>query len=153
MRKVAGKVMENMVLIRFLRGGYIAAGDWISKAAETKFGGRWSVSYNKRPSGKPVTPDKIRMVDTNNLANSYRVLEADHNHVTVGPGKTSHGGAGPLIAEKEENAGNAIVGFTSEINNALKYEMENYVDLVARGKEPPYLPKSRIGRKKIKVKA
>ena len=151
LRKVAGKVMENMVLIRFLRGGYKTVSDWKSKASATKFDGRWSVGYKKRPSGQEVTPDKIRMVDTKELANSYRILHADHNSVTVGPGKRGHGGAGEKIAEKEEKAGNAIVGFTEEINKALTYEMENYVHLVATGREPPYLPKSRIGRKSVSI--
>lgn len=151
MRKVAGKVMENMVLIRFLRGGYIKVGDWLSKAVATKFSGRFSVDYKKRPSGAEVTADKIRMLDTNELANSYRILSATANEVTVGPGKTSHGGAGEAIAEKEENSGNHIVGFTEEINSALKYEMQNYLDKVANGKEPPYLPKSRIGRKQVSI--
>jgi len=151
MRKVAGKVMENMVLIRFLRGGYKMKGDWKSTASSTKFGGRWSEKYNKRPSGATVSADKIRMLDTNELANSYRQLSVDHNHVTVGPDKRSHGGDGELIAEKEEKAGNHIVGFTDEINKALEYEMQNYLDMVANGREPPYLPKSSIGRQSVSV--
>jgi len=151
MRKVAGKVMENMVLIRFLRGGFKRKGDWKSTASSTKFGGRWALKYNKRPSGATVSPDKIRMLDTNELANSYRILTATANKVTIGPGKTSHGGDGELIAEKEEKAGNPIVGFTPEINKAMDYELQNYLDQVANGREPPYLPKSRIGRQQVSV--
>ena len=93
----------------------------------------------------------LKEVDTKELANSYRILHADHNSVTVGPGKRGHGGAGEKIAEKEEKAGNTIVGFTEEINKALTYEMENYVHLVATGREPPYLPKSRLGRRAVSI--
>ena len=160
MRKVVVPTMVNMVLIRFLRGGYLAAGDWLSNARETKLGGRWAKDYKKRPSGQLITADKIRLVDSGNdaeLANSYRGLEVTANSATVGPGKTAHGGAGIDIAKQAETLrpagwGNHIVGFTTEINEALKYEMQNYLDRMATGKEPPYLPKSRLGRRKVKVK-
>ena len=53
--------------------------------------------------------------------------------------------------ERQENAGNHIVGFTPEINDALAAEMQHYLDLVAEGREPPYLPKSRLGRKNVSL--
>ena len=144
--------MTNMVLTRFARGGYETSGDWKSTGSgPTQLDGRWQASYHKRPSGAEISTDKIRMVDTAELANSYRVLDADSNSVTVGPGKTAHGGAGPKIAEVQEEAGNHIVGFTTEINNALAAETQHYLDLIADGKEPPYLPKSRLGRTKPRV--
>ena len=144
--------MTNMVMTRFARGGYEKPGDWKSTGSgPTKFNDRWSEKYNTRPSGDEVSPDKIRDVDTGELANSYRVLSADANQVTVGPGKTSHGGAGPKIAKREEDGGNHIVGFTREINTALAQETQYYLDRIAEGREPPYLPKSRLGRSRPKV--
>ena len=150
MRKCAGSVMQGNVIIRFLRGGYEAVGDWVSHAKGAKaFGGRFSADYKKRPSGDPVTSASIRMVDTREFANSYRVLDATADSVTVGPGKRAHGGAAEKIADRAENEGNPITGFTSETIGALNTEMQNYLDRMANGQEPPYLPKSRLGVKGV----
>jgi len=155
MRKVAGKVMENMVIIRFLRGGYRVKGDWKTASKRGKFQDRWSEPYWVRPTKNIVSPDKIRNVDTRTMGNNHKILSATPNSVTVGPSTTVrnpvNGALISKIAEREEKIGNHIVGFTDEINTAMTYEMQNYLDLVANGKEPPYLPKSRIGRKRVKV--
>ena len=147
--------MTNMVVTRFARGGYEQKGDWKSASGHRKFQDRWSKSYNVRPSEDIVTPDKIRNVDTTTLSSNYRVLSADANQVTVGPNKTVRN---PItntpitkIAEREERIGNHIVGFTREINTALAQETQYYLDRIAEGREPPYLPKSRLGRSRPKV--
>ena len=151
MRKVVGPVMQGQIIVRFLRGGFTRAGDWKSMAAGAKkFSDRWSADYNERPSGDIVTPASIRNVDTgsgDSFANSYRVITADADSVTVGPGVTKKQGRAVKIAEREENGGNAITGFTTETIGALDREMQAYLDAVANDREPPYLPKSRIGKR------
>ena len=148
MRKAIGHTMQSQVIVRFARGGYESPGDWKSASAETKYDGRWSKDYDTRPSGDEVTAGKIRNVDTRQFANSYRVISADHEHATVGPGVSGKGGKAPLIAEREENIDNHIVGFSSETIRALDTEMQNYLDHMARtGESPPYLPKSHLGRR------
>ena len=145
MRKVVGPVMQSQVIVRFLRGGYERAKDWVSAAVGPHiFNDRWSERYAQRPSGRFISASSIRMVDTGQLANSYRVLNADSDSVTVGPGARSHNGAGEKIAERAENEGNTITGFTAETISVLDSEMQWYLDAVAEGIEPPYLRKSRL---------
>jgi len=140
--------MQSQVIVRFARGGFNQSGDWKSTSeGPTKYNDRWAKDYHIRPSGAEVTADKIRMVDTGNLANSYRVLEASQDHVTVGPGKTAHGGAAGVIAEAQENAGNNIVGFSSETMTAMDAEVQHALDRMANGQEIHYQPKSRLSKR------
>ena len=84
-RKVIWPVMHNGVLIRYLTGKGPGGKVWKSASARTKFGGRWSADYDTRPSGDAVTPDKLRNVDTGELADSYHPIKMTADECIVGP--------------------------------------------------------------------
>ncbi len=146
-RKVIKPVMLNGVLVRFLTGKGPGGKIWKSASALTKMGGRWSAGYNKRPSGDMVTADKTRNVDTTELADSFRAIECTADKCKVGP----RGERNRNIAKREAGIGNMMVGWDTELKRACDQEMSAYAFQIAQGKEPPYLPRSRIGKRNVSV--
>jgi hypothetical protein len=57
---------------------------WQSNAAVTKYGGKFSVDYNVRPSGKKVAPTSKRWLDTSATRNSIKTkIEKVRNAVSL----------------------------------------------------------------------
>lgn len=145
--EVIGRVMRNMVLIRFLTGKGPFGKLWKSWAKETKFNGRFSKAYRKRPSGDLVTADKIRNTDTRTLANSYEVT-ARPGYASVGPGGKQKE-LNSIIANKEEEHGNYITGWDNTVGNAANAEIVEFLDRMALGQGPQSVPVSSIGRRQF----
>jgi len=143
---VVGRVMHNMIMIRFLRGAGPNNDKWTSWSSKTQQNGRWSANYKKRPSGAMITADKIRLIDTRTLANSYK-RKIKPGFAEVGP----TGERNKKIAENEANHGNDIVGWDAQVTNATTMEMQAFVDRMALGLPPRAIPVSSIGKKRIRV--
>ena len=142
-REVVGPLMTSMVSFNFLRGKDPNGKTWKSWAAKTKFGGRWSLEYDKRPSGTPVTADKTRLVDTGALADSYKEKTRSARNVIVGPTGSTH----EKVAENEEKHGNFITGWGNDALRALAAEMQEFVNRMALGRYPQSRPVSTVGRR------
>ena len=143
-RMVVGPVMVTGVIMRFLSGKGPGGKAWMSGAKSTKLGGRYSQAYKVRPSGREVSASSIRNTDTGALANSHTVTEADAVHVKVGPGVRGKGGVARKIMEREAKYGNHAVGWDAPLKRVLNSEIQAFVDEIAMGRKPRYLPKSRI---------
>lgn len=137
MERVIGHTMVNIVMMRFLRGQGPNGEQWMSIASDTKEGGRWAASYRIRPSGDEVTGDKIRLVDTKQLMNSYRVLSASADRVEVGPagGRSSGPSNEELAAIFEGKHQNIITGWDDESMNLIDLEMGEMLARVVLGED------------------
>jgi len=134
MRHVIGNAMYLIVQVRFLTGKGPDRELWKSSAAETKFGGKFAASYKKRPSGRAVTSSSLRLSDTGELRDAFRVLQYSANHVEVGPTTRAKGGVAKKIAERAETDWkNHIVGWDRGAIKIMDMEIEKGLDLVARG--------------------
>lgn len=134
MRNIIGHAMYLVVKVRFLTGKGPDKKQWKSSSKKTKFGGRFSAAYNKRPSGRLVTASSLRLSDTGELRESYRVLKYDADSVEVGPLASGKGGIAQDIAEAaEENWENHIVGWDKVALDIVDMEIEKGLDLIARG--------------------
>lgn len=134
MKNVIGHAMYLVVKVRFLTGKGPGKKQWKSPSAETKFGGRFSKKYKKRPSGRPVTSSSLRLSDTGELRDSYKVLHYGANHVEVGPLASGKGGKAKVIAEAaEENWNNPITGWDKVALDIVDMEVEKGLDMIARG--------------------
>ncbi len=145
--KVIGPVMVTGVIMRFLKGRGPNGKLWKSGAGETKLGGRYSKRYKKRPSGRLVSASSIRNTDTGDLANSHFILSATAKGVKVGPKATLKNGKARKIMEREARYGNHAVGWDNTLKRVLDAEQQAFIDTIAQGKTPTYLPKSKIVRR------
>lgn len=134
--KVVGGAMVVNVVSGFLKQEDPKGKKWKSSAKVTKFGGRFSESYKKRPSGDPVTASSLRLSDTGDdgLRGSYDVLWASRSNVEVGP-------VGPRnrrIAEAAETSwGNHIVGWGKRGITILDHVVSTALNYVMAGRTPP----------------
>jgi len=143
-RMVVGPVMVTGVIMRFLAGKGPKGKAWLSGAKSTKLGGKYSQAYNRRPSGRDVSASSIRNTDTGALANSHTVIKADGRGVKVGPGVRGKSGKARKIMEREAGYGNYAVGWDAPLKRIVDAETQAFVDEIAMGRTPRYLPKSRI---------
>jgi len=143
-RMVIGPVMVTGVIIRFLEGKGPDGAAWKSGARTTKLGGKYSVAYGRRPSGRIVSASSIRNTDTGALANSHRVLKADASTVKVGPGVRGKKGKARKIMQREAAYGNYAIGWDGPLKRILDAEQQTFIDEIAQGKTPRYQPKSKI---------
>ena len=143
-RMVVGPVMVTGVIMRFASGVGPENKPWLSGAKSTKLGGKYSTEYDKRPSGRRVSAASIRNTDTGALANAHTVKTADASRVVVGPGVRGKGGKAVKIMEREAKYGNYAVGWDKPLRRVLNAEIQAFVDEIAMGRPPRYLPKSRI---------
>lgn len=146
-RMVIAPTMLTMTIVAFAEGEGPDNSKWKSKAAQTKLGGRFSERYNKRPSGRPVDSASIRNLDTGALANGHTVIKADQKTVKVGPGVRGKGGKARVIMEREATYDNYAVGWDDRRIRVVIAELKAFFDDIAQGKEPRYIPRSRIRRK------
>ena len=146
-RMVVAPVMVTGVIMRFLEGKGPDGATWKSGAAVTKLGGKYSRSYNKRPSGRKVSASSIRNTDTGDLANAHTVIKANASTVKVGPGVRGKHGKARVIMEREAKYGNYAVGWNSDLRKILDAEAQVFIDIIARGGTPTYQPRSRIMRR------
>lgn len=136
MDRVMGETIRDLIKASFLAAKDGDRNPWKSNAADTKFNGRFAASYKTRPSGDTVTADKVRLTDTAELRGSYRKLEVDADHVTVGP----EGARNETIAKAaEEKWGNRIAGWGEFRESFARVEIDKVWDHVTRG-----IPISRI---------
>lgn len=136
MEKVVGHTMVNIVQMRFLRGAGPDNVQWLSIAADTKEGGRWAASYRIRPSGDEISSDKIRLLDTGQLMNSYKVLFASAERVEVGPiTERNEGGISneELAAVFQDKHKNLIVGWDEESAHLIDFEVREMLARVILG--------------------
>lgn len=131
LRRVMGEVIRDFIKASFLTGKDPRGEKWQSNAAETQLGGRWAASYHRRPSGAPVSADKIRLTDTGELRESYNILRVTSDEVIVGPDSPRS----INIALRAETVwGNAIAGWgpdggfresfaMAEVNRAWEHMM------------------------------
>ena len=136
--------MVTGVIMRFLTGKGPKGKEWLSGASKTKLSGKYSEAYNKRPSGRMVSASSIRNTDRGALANSHRVLKATSKGVKVGPGANGKKKKARKIMDREAGYGNYAVGWDKDLREILKKEIQAFVDEIAMGRKPRYLPKSRI---------
>ena len=142
---VIGPVMVTGVIMRFATGKGPNNKPWVSKAKSgTKLGGKYSIPYNTRPSGRAVSAGSIRNTDTGALANAHTVIKADAHNVKVGPGARGKGGKARDIMKREAGYGNHAVGWDRPLKRVVDAETQAFVDEIAMGRKPRYLPKSRI---------
>ena len=142
--KVVGQVMVTGVIMRFLKGRGPDGRVWKSGAKETKLGGKYSKRYKKRPSGRKVSASSIRNTDTGVLANSHRILSVSASGVKVGPKAAEKGGKARKIMQREAAYGNFAVGWDNTLKRVLSAEQQAFINEIAEGKRPRYLPRSRI---------
>lgn len=146
-RMVIGPVMVTGVIMRFLKGRGPDGKLWKSRAKETKLGGKYSRAYKKRPSGRLVSAASIRNTDTGDLANSHNILKATSKTVKVGPVAGGKSGLARKIMQREAGYGNHAVGWDGTLKRVLDAEQQAFIDEIAQGKTPRYLPKSKIRRR------
>ena len=96
---------------------------WLSNAAQTKLGGRFSVAYNTRPSGATVTGSSSRLTDTGAFRRSFRTILMRWDKLIVGPTGSRNG----IIAQAAAAWGNIVAGFGPKLRNDLNKLMENYL--------------------------
>lgn len=138
MRKVVGHTMVNIVMMRFLRGQGPNGEQWMSIAADTKEGGRWAASYRIRPSGDVISSGSIRLVDTKQLMNSYKVVFSSADKVEVGPlAERAEGGLSceELAAIFEDKHHNIITGWDEESMNLIDLEVGEMLARVVLGED------------------
>jgi hypothetical protein len=143
-RKVIGPVMVTGVILRFQTGKGPDGAEWKSGAATTKLGGKFSERYDTRPSGRKVTASSIRNLDTGALANAHTVIEADAQHVKVGPGVRGKAGKARKVMEREATYGNNAVGWDDALVKVVNAEIQAFMDEIAAGRKPRYLPRSKV---------
>lgn len=143
-RMVIGPTMLTMAIVSFATATGPDDKQWRSGAAQTKLGGRFSLKYNKRPSGRVVGADSLRNLDTGALANGHVVIEANASRVKVGPGTRGKSGKARVIMEREAGYGNHAVGWDRKRIQIVRAELQAFFDDIAMGREPRYLPRSRI---------
>jgi len=148
-RMVIGPTMVTGVIMRFLVGKGPNDAEWKSEAKRTKLGGKYSFTYYTRPSGHRVSAASIRNTDTGALANCHRVLKATSKFVKVGPGVKGKDGVARKIMQREAKYGNFAIGWDAPLRRILNAEIQAFVDEIAMGGTPRYLPKSKI---KMRVK-
>ncbi len=136
---VIAPAMVSIVKMRFLKGKGPKDIAWKSWAKVKKYSDRWSEKYKTRPSGNKVTPDKIRNVDTKELANSYKST-ASSSGVKTGP----KGKRNIEIASREEKHNNIITGWDNHSIRIINAEIKEFVNRMALGKFPQSKPRSRI---------
>lgn len=140
-RRIIGHAMDLVVKMRFAMAEGPNREEWKSSADETKFNGKFSVRYKKRPSGSPVTAGARRLSDTGELAAAYGILHSDANHVTVGPLRRAKGGKAHLIAERAESDwGNQITGWDRIATKVVELEISEGLDEVMRGRGIDNIP-------------
>ncbi len=142
--KVVGPVMVTGVIMRFLTGAGPNGSAWKSGAAKTKLGGKYSKRYNKRPSGRKVSASSIRNTDTGDLANAHFILHSSAKGVLVGPKAAQKDDKARKIMEREAGYGNYAIGWDNKLRRILDAEQQAFIDIIAQGKTPTYLPKSKI---------
>ncbi len=143
-RMVIGPTMLTMAIVAFATATGPNDKPWKSKAKQTKLDGRFSLRYNKRPSGRVVSADSVRNLDTGALANGHEVIEANASRVKVGPGTRGKGGKARVIMQREAGYGNHAVGWDRKRIQIVRAELKAFFDDIAMGREPRYLPRSRI---------
>lgn len=142
MRRIIGPAMDLVVKIRFLMAQGPGREDWKSSASKTKYNGKFSVNYIKRPSGSPVTPGSRRLSDTGELAGAYGILHHGANHVAVGPLASAKGGKAKKIAERaEKDWGNHITGWDRIATGIVERELSEGLDEVMRGRAIDNIPR------------
>ena len=134
MKRVIGHAMYLIIQVRFLTAKGPDREVWKSSAADTKLGGKFAASYKKRPSGRPVSASSLRLSDTGEFKDSYRILKYSANDCEVGPLAGGKGGKAKLIAERAENDWkNHITGWDRDALKIIDMEIEKGLDLIARG--------------------
>lgn len=138
--RFVGNTMVKFVKMRLLSGKGVDQKPLKSWAKDTKFADRFSLAYNVRPSGRPVTVASKRLLDTRQLANSYQIVGESMNHVAVGP----RGERNSVIAENEAEHGNDLVGWDDQTIGMIEREMDAWLTNVAMGTD--WLPPSSVGQ-------
>lgn len=105
---------------------------WLSNAFQRKFGNRWSIEYIKRPSGNILNPGHIRLRDTGQLRDSFKITKLSSSHITVAPTGTHTGRYGSfanldLALVAYDNWKNSLVGWTEERIKKLNAKLEEYL--------------------------
>lgn len=146
LRHVMGETIRDLIKVSFLAGKDGDKNQWVSPSAQVQHGGRFSAAYKVRPSGDEVTADKVRLTDTGALRNSYQILTATPDEVSVGPKGQRRNAIGQFattnkkIAEKAETAWhNAIAGWGSFREQVAMIEINKVWEHFANG-----VPISRI---------
>lgn len=102
---------------------------WKSSASSTKYNGRWSKNYNRRPSGLPLKRSDTRLRDTGKLRDSYKITKAKNRKVIVEPvGDKQQMIAGAAL----KNWGNHIIGWTPARLRRANKKLKDYMIKQAR---------------------
>jgi hypothetical protein len=118
----AGRVMVNVIRLRFSRGAGPNGEKWMSTAPATQFGGRWSAK-TRRPKGRTLSSGSIRLYDKGDLMRSYTAV-IDGTRVEVGP----RGDLYETIAEAAlTNWKNAIAGWDDESTKMVEKEIKAFL--------------------------
>jgi len=118
---VAGRMMVNVIRLRFATGSGPDKHKWMSPAAKTKFGGRWSAKYKR--SDKSLTSGSIRLFHKGDLMRSY-TAEIDGTRVIVGPRGDEYETIAIAALEKW---GNVIVGWDDESKKMMDKEVAAFL--------------------------
>lgn len=141
-KRIIGRAMELVVKIRFALAQGPGREDWKSSAPKTKHAGKFSVNYNERPSGSPVTAGARRLSDTGKFAEAFRILHYGASHVTVGPLRSGKGGKAPFIAHRAETDwGNHITGWDEIATGIVSREIGKGLEKVMRGGDLEDIPR------------
>lgn len=118
--KDCGRMMINVIRLRFATGSGPDGDKWLSTAANTKYGGRWSSRYTRHGE---LSSGSIRLFWTGELMRSFTELACDEDHVVIGP----KGDIFETIADVASNRwGNEIVGWDDQSIDWTKREMEAF---------------------------
>ncbi len=118
---VAGRMMVNVIRLRFATGSGPNRRKWMSTAAKTKFGGRWSAKYKR--SDKSLTSGSIRLFHKGDLMRSY-TAEVDKTRVIVGPRGDEFETIAIAALEKWDNV---IAGWDDESKQMMDKEVAAFL--------------------------
>ena len=129
----AGRVMVNVIRIRFSRGSGPNKDKWMSTCTGTdaKHGGRWSVRYYRTKKGSNETygphSGSIRLFFTGGLMRSYKA-KIEKTKVIVEPVGSNPDGVEYLtIAEGLLEQHNVIVGWDDESTEMVEKEIKAFL--------------------------
>jgi hypothetical protein len=153
LRRVMGETIRDLIKVSFLAGKDGDKNRWTSSAARTKLGDRFAFGYYTRPSGAKVTSDKVRLTDTGALRDSYQILSATPDKVSVGPKGQRRNAIGQFATTNKKIAtvaetvwGNAIAGFGSFREQVIMLELNKVWEHFANG-----IPISRIRKPNVRA--
>ena len=128
--KNVGNMMLNLIAVRFATAKDAKKRLWKSTAESTRLGGRFSIDYKKRPSGRKVTGSSKRLSDTGEFRESYKILYQTGKKVVAGP----TGKRNMTIAEAaNDNWDNKIAGWSKKDVSLANKELETYLIKRLRG--------------------